>query len=67
MRYCRFMETKSNRPPFIEFIRAKVGPNWVVARRTARIVRKYGEDVVALSQSQFTAIKDEYVAKYGAF
>lgn len=55
------------KPTFCEFIAAKLGSrNWVVARKTARIVRKYGEDVVALSQKKYSVIATEYEAAYGA-
>jgi len=35
--------------------------NWVVAHRTKRIVEKYGEDVVGISQKRYTAIVTELV------
>lgn len=38
-----------------------VGNNWVVARRTARITRQYGEDVVALSPARY---QDAEIAAY---
>lgn len=36
-------------PSFLEFLRARYGRNWVVARRTPRIVARYGEDVKCFS------------------
>lgn len=33
--------------------------NWVVARRTKRIVERYGDDVVCLSQKRFRALERE--------
>lgn len=43
-----------------DLIERKYGSrNWVVARRTSRIVERYGEDVVALSQRKFSALKAE--------
>jgi len=31
------------------------GPNWVIAQRTANVVRKYGEDVICISQKTYSA------------
>lgn len=45
---------------FTAFIRERVGANWVLARRTPRIVARYGEDVVALSQQQYAGLAAEY-------
>ena len=36
--------------------------NWVVARRTKRIVAKYGDDVVCISQKRYSHIRAEYDA-----
>lgn len=33
--------------------------NWVLARRTARIVERYGADVVTLSQAKYRALEIE--------
>lgn len=45
---------------FSEFLRDKVGPKWVVHRRTPRILQKYGDDVVCLSHKRYLALKAEY-------
>lgn len=46
---------------FLEFIREKLGTkNWVIARRTAGVVRRYGDDVVCISQKRYSAIKAEH-------
>lgn len=47
-------------PAFSDFLREKAGPNWVLARRTVRIVEKYGDDVVCLSRQKYQALVDEY-------
>jgi hypothetical protein len=36
-----------------EELRAILGPNWVVARRTLRIVQKYGKDVNCVSLRKY--------------
>jgi hypothetical protein len=32
-------------PEYLDFMRQRLGANWVLARRTDRILRQYGEDV----------------------
>ena len=49
-------------PTFVGFLNSRVGSNWVVARRTPRVVRLYGEDVVCLSQKRYTALKQEWLS-----
>jgi hypothetical protein len=41
------------------------GKKWVIARRTARIVERYGEDVVCVSQARYRAAEREWRALYG--
>ena len=54
------------KPSFVEFLRAKfAGRPWCVARRTKRIVERYGEDVVTLSQQKYDALVREYESTYG--
>lgn len=54
------------KPSFCEFLRAKFdGRPWCVARRTKRIVERYGEDVVAMSAKKYEALEAEYEALYG--
>lgn len=54
-----------NAPPFIEWARRQIGSNWVIARRTARIVERYGADVVCLTQSKYKALREQYRDLYG--
>lgn len=58
MRFLDFLD-------FLDFLRSRLGPNWVVARRTKRIVDKYGADVVTLSRKRYSALVTEYEALYG--
>ena len=51
---------------FCGFMYRRVGPNWVIRRRTKRIVAKYGFDVVCLSQKAFNALKEEYAKEQAA-
>ena len=41
------------------------GKNWVLARRTANIVRQYGEDVICISRQRYAAVEKEYRALFG--
>ena len=52
-------------PSFGTWMRAEVGANWVVARRSKRIVNRYGEDVVALSPRRHFALQLTYKARFG--
>lgn len=56
---------QSNAPftDFCVFLRTKVGPNWVLARRTSRILAKYGESVVCLSPKRYRALEAEFNAQ----
>jgi hypothetical protein len=45
---------------FSQFLAERVGRNWVLARRSSRIVAKYGESVKCLSQKQYTTLEAEY-------
>jgi hypothetical protein len=48
---------------YLEYLRSKVGSNWVVfARRTPRLVERYGEDVVVLTQKRYREIENEWRA-----
>lgn len=38
------------------------GRRWVVARRSARIVARYGDDVVLLARSKYAALEAAYVS-----
>lgn len=48
-----------------EFLHQEIGTNWVIARRTLSIVRRYGEDVVCLSPQKYEAIERKYREQYG--
>jgi hypothetical protein len=50
---------------YLDFVRGKLGSNWVVARRSPRILARYGEDVVCISKQRMRAIDKEYRALYG--
>lgn len=50
---------------YLAFTRERIGPNWVIARRTPRIIAKYGEDVICISQKRMASIDKEYRALYG--
>jgi hypothetical protein len=47
---------------FCEFMAWTLGQNWVVARRTKRIVRKYGDDVVCISQRRYSEMRRQFEA-----
>lgn len=45
---------------FGEMVKRKYGSaNWVLARRTAAVVRRYGNDVVTLSKKQYRCLEDQ--------
>lgn len=50
---------------YTDFINEKLGKNWVIARRTSNIVRRYGEDVKCVSQSRYKEVENQYHAIYG--
>lgn len=50
---------------YLDFIRERLGRNWVVARRTPNIVCKYGADVVCISAQRMRALNLEYRKLYG--
>lgn len=43
--------------PFNEFAAIVGGHNWVVARRSPRVVAKYGDDVVCLSPKRYAEVE----------
>jgi hypothetical protein len=43
-------------PRWPEWLSARIGPNWVLARRSQRIIEFYGPDVVTLSKRQYDAL-----------
>lgn len=47
---------------FLQFMRDRVGANWVIARRTPRIVHQYGDSVVCLSPKRYRALVEEHKA-----
>ena len=36
--------------------------NWVVARRTKRIIQRYGEDVVCLTEKRYKELEERILA-----
>lgn len=50
---------------FTAWLAAKVGPNWVLHRNTTRIRRRYGDDVVRLSNSRYAALVADYERETG--
>lgn len=47
----------------LEFVRERAGTNnWVVARRSARIVGHYGADVFCFSPQAYAKVRDDYEA-----
>jgi hypothetical protein len=50
---------------YLEFLEAEFGKNWVVARRSESIVRRYGEDVTCLSQQRYAEAARRYRRLYG--
>lgn len=57
----------ANRPfPFEAFARIVGGTNWVVARRTRRIIEQCGEDVICLSPRKYEeAARAAMIEVYG--
>lgn len=50
----------------VEFLRDRFGSaNWVLARRTPNILRRYGDDVVCISKKQYAAVEKEWRYLYG--
>jgi len=50
----------------LEFLRDRFGgKNWVLARRTPRIVERYGQDVICVSKKCYDAVEKEYRRIYG--
>jgi len=47
---------------FADWLKQHVGDNWVLARRTNRIIEKYGSDVITLSRKQYAKLEQEYRA-----
>lgn len=44
-------------------LRIELGSNWVIARRTPRIVKKYGADVNCISAAQYAAAQRRAIEK----
>ena len=49
-----------NTPTFLDWLRKRIGRNWVIARRSKYIVARYGNDVVTLSSKQYAELQSEY-------
>lgn len=50
---------------FLAFINARIGQNWVVARRSPAMIARYGEDVVCLSKARYDEIAEAYERETG--
>ena len=48
---------------FGDFLKTEIGPNWVLARQTPRIIKRYGQHVVCLSQKQYSRLEAKYERK----
>ena len=44
------------------YILRTVGANWIVARRTPSIVRRYGDDVICLSPARYKLLQNAWEA-----
>jgi hypothetical protein len=54
------------RPTFSAYVAQQIGTaNWVYARRTVSVTRRYGADVVCLSPSRYRALQRDYRQLYG--
>lgn len=51
--------------PTLAELRAVLGPNWVIARRTARIVQRYGPGVMCVTQERMRKIEADIIARRG--
>ena len=50
----------------LDFLRREFGGrNWVLARRSASITRRYGDDVICVSHKQYALAEHKYRAEYG--
>lgn len=49
-----------------EYLAHRIGKNWVIARRTSRIVERYGDTVRCLSSAAYQKIEQEYRREYGS-
>jgi hypothetical protein len=45
---------------FYDFLIRKLGGHWVIARRTARIIEKYGEEVICVSHKRYLELDAEW-------
>lgn len=53
-------------PTFGDWLAAKLGThNWVLARRSRRILEHYGSDVLCLTRTRFAHLKDQYERETG--
>ena len=50
---------------FCDWMRRRIGTNWILTRRTNRVLRQYGDDVVTLSCKQYKALQNEYEKETG--
>lgn len=51
---------------YVEFLSCSFGgKNWVLARRSMNVVRKYGEDVICISRKRYAEVEKDYRAIHG--
>lgn len=43
-----------------DFMHREVGHNWVVARRTKRIIAKYGDNVITLTPKRYSTLVAQF-------
>jgi hypothetical protein len=52
-------------PDYLNFMTERLGSNWVLARRTSRIIARYGEDVNCVSHKQMRAVERDWRLAHG--
>lgn len=50
---------------YLDFMRERLGADWVLARRTSRILRQYGDDVNCITAKQLRKVERDYRALFG--
>lgn len=54
---------ESHGSPTADEMRQELGSNWVIARRTKRVVERYGEDVNCVTPKQYAAAERRAIEK----
>lgn len=50
---------------YLEFLKRELGPNYVIARRTPRIIDKYGTDVNCITPTRHAEVTRQYRMLHG--